>query len=450
MIAKSKVTEGTAAQSSAQATSADDGKLNRLVAAQLTKTKMCTMYAKGHCHDANCCFAHSQTELRSAPNLTKTAMCRMFARGHCPNQDCKFAHGEEELRVTPTVYKTQLCNFYQRGHCKKGSRCRHAHGDQELRSFKAMAKTGHDGEMVTNLADADALVGQGLESTPPHSSVSFGADSQLTPDKAVPAFPGGLQRPAADIAEPMKVPLPIPMVGRASSALPLHSPSPAVLDYPAFTSSVKSDFSSPSGRSTPALDPAELARLALMGQASPIAHVADHMAFAAQVAKAAELELQAAHLKAQHRIRYAAELAACLASPTTRPLIDGSDRHCKWALQEGEQHLNSSASQTRSAFDTIMHALRPTQLVPPSNYDVLPSRMDTPTPPPSVLVGNQLDGLSFELKSPSCMSATTPPSYGYFGRADGSGFDCEMKTPRAPQTWHPPELGKNGGMAWVI
>lgn len=115
----------------------NDGKLNRLVAAQLQKTKMCAMHQRGTCRDPKCRFAHSLDELREAPNLTKTAMCRMFTRGQCRNSSCKFAHGEQELRVTPTVYKTQLCNFHMRGHCKKGTRCRHAHGDAELRSFLA-------------------------------------------------------------------------------------------------------------------------------------------------------------------------------------------------------------------------------------------------------------------------------------------------------------------------
>lgn len=119
---------------------AEDAKLNRLVAAQLQKTKMCAMYQRGTCRDPKCRFAHSLDELRLAPDLTKTAICRMFTRGQCRNADCTFAHGEQELRVTPTVYKTQLCNFHMRGHCKKGNRCRHAHGEDELRSFTSQAQ----------------------------------------------------------------------------------------------------------------------------------------------------------------------------------------------------------------------------------------------------------------------------------------------------------------------
>ncbi|CAK9012522.1 unnamed protein product [Durusdinium trenchii] len=84
------------------------GDLNHLVVAQLNKTKLCAMFARGSCNDTSCRFAHSVTELRAPPDLTKTAMCRAFARGECGDADCKFAHGEKELRVTESVYKTQF------------------------------------------------------------------------------------------------------------------------------------------------------------------------------------------------------------------------------------------------------------------------------------------------------------------------------------------------------
>lgn len=116
-----------------------DAKLNRLVAAQLTKTKLCAMFLRASCVDAECRFAHSLNELRSAPDLFKTAMCRAALRGECRDEACKFAHSEQELRVTPSVYKTSLCNFFERGHCNKGDRCRHAHGVEELRDFEEKA-----------------------------------------------------------------------------------------------------------------------------------------------------------------------------------------------------------------------------------------------------------------------------------------------------------------------
>lgn len=112
-----------------------DATPNRLVIAQLSKTRMCIKFSKGACKDSECRFAHSSEELRDQPDLSKTAICRAFARGKCTDTECKYAHGEAELRGSPTVYKTQLCNFHARGHCKKGDKCRHAHGRKELRAF---------------------------------------------------------------------------------------------------------------------------------------------------------------------------------------------------------------------------------------------------------------------------------------------------------------------------
>jgi len=131
------MTTPTATQAAAAATAAvADAKVNHLVAAQLTKTKICAMFKRGACRDSQCRFAHSQNELRSPPDLTKTSMCRAFARGRCRDPTCKFAHGEKELRVTPSVYKTQICHYFQQGNCKKGDFCRHAHRAEELRYFE--------------------------------------------------------------------------------------------------------------------------------------------------------------------------------------------------------------------------------------------------------------------------------------------------------------------------
>jgi len=117
-------------------TESGDATPNRLVIAQLNKTRMCIKFTKGACKDIECCFAHSEEELRRQPDLSKTAICRAFQRGKCSDAECKYAHGEDELRVNPNVYKTQLCNFFQRGHCKKGASCRHAHGRKELRGLQ--------------------------------------------------------------------------------------------------------------------------------------------------------------------------------------------------------------------------------------------------------------------------------------------------------------------------
>lgn len=154
----------------------NDGKLNRLVAAQLQKTKMCAMHQRGTCRDPKCRFAHDPAELRTAPDLTKTAICRMFTRGACRNSGCKFAHGEQELRVTPTVYKTQLCNFHMRGHCKKGNRCRHAHGEDELRSFLSQASTSPPRTATPTFSDDSPSSTNG--DRPP---IAVGDDADLSP-----------------------------------------------------------------------------------------------------------------------------------------------------------------------------------------------------------------------------------------------------------------------------
>lgn len=144
-----------------------DATPNRIVTAQLSKTKMCIKFTNGLCKESECRFAHSPEELRELPNLSKTAMCRAFARGSCFDTECKYAHGEEELRVSPNIYKTQLCNFFAKGHCRKGDSCRHAHGRKELRisqeailplpigteSLVATPKRGTN-EAQTPLADA--------------------------------------------------------------------------------------------------------------------------------------------------------------------------------------------------------------------------------------------------------------------------------------------------------
>jgi hypothetical protein len=402
----------------------DDSKINRLVAAQLNKTKMCAMFARGHCRDIQCRFAHSPTELRNAPDLHKTAICRLYAKGLCNDKKCNFAHGEEELRVTPTVYKTQLCNFHQRGHCKKGNRCRHAHGNQELRSFQAAAankgqnldNTGSENtdaevpmsptkaeetslyeaspssyqssreygasspnmdewcrDLLASIAAAKTLTPHQVPSTildrtstPPHASLMYGfPEAQFTPEKVMPPLPPGLQKGSDSHQEPMKVSFRANL-SHASTAVstPLNSPSPALPDYSSIAMSGFSEYPSPSmsGRSSPAVESLESARCAHLGQGVPLARATDHLAWAARVAKAAELELQEevkeAHIKAQSRIRRAAEIAAaarqCL--PPTNAIAAmkprspvGGHRSRPWA---GDGEIQSGS------FETIMNVLR--------------------------------------------------------------------------------------------
>jgi len=288
-----------------------DGKLSELVVAQLCKTKMCGMFLKGKCTAKKCRFAHSPEELRAPLDLTKTAMCRMFARGKCDDQACNFAHGEQELRVTNTVYKTQLCNFHQRGFCKKGVRCRHAHGEHELRSFQTPARSPEqevdifvqsngaiDDEAValspkvlfaseepeTRKASALGKSGEGFEGTPPHSATSF--SSGFTPEKSMPVFPG-LQSKVPKMPEPMKVALHASQDELSPTSLNNLRRQSALAEH------------------APATDSLHFTQFGLTGEP-----VIDQMARAAQIAKVAELELQAAQFKAHQQMRVAAEIAA--------------------------------------------------------------------------------------------------------------------------------------------
>jgi len=98
------------------------------------KTRICPFFGDGKCrHGAECTYAHSEEELRKAPNVAKTALCKDFAEtGTCSMGDsCDFAHGWQEVRA----YKTTLCKSHQAkpGSCPHGERCRFAHGHHELR-----------------------------------------------------------------------------------------------------------------------------------------------------------------------------------------------------------------------------------------------------------------------------------------------------------------------------
>jgi len=99
------------------------------------RTKMCPHLLEGQCTKGpSCSYAHSQEELREAPNLKKTRLCQLFMIGKCNRGNmCSFAHGEEELRATPEFFKTSICNGYLKGNCRSGDHCRYAHGKDELR-----------------------------------------------------------------------------------------------------------------------------------------------------------------------------------------------------------------------------------------------------------------------------------------------------------------------------
>lgn len=145
------------------------------VTARLMKTKMCYFFERGKCASATCRYAHSASELRSAPDLQKTKLCKAYAEGHCSaGENCVYAHGEVQLRVTDGIYKTQMCHFYERGRCLKGERCNHAHGPEDLREPKSKDPWGPPEVATPGRATSNALnvldVAQAgaFPYTPPH------------------------------------------------------------------------------------------------------------------------------------------------------------------------------------------------------------------------------------------------------------------------------------------
>lgn len=64
------------------------------------KTKLCVFNAQGSCDRGNDChYAHSESELRAAPNLSRTKMCPAIKAGRdCTDRwECAFAHSMDEV-----------------------------------------------------------------------------------------------------------------------------------------------------------------------------------------------------------------------------------------------------------------------------------------------------------------------------------------------------------------
>ncbi|EZG86314.1 zinc finger protein [Gregarina niphandrodes] len=66
------------------------------------KTKQCKFWLEGRCtRGESCTYAHTDQELRPAPNLKKTKMCARWRQGQCALRadECSYAHGVEDLRA---------------------------------------------------------------------------------------------------------------------------------------------------------------------------------------------------------------------------------------------------------------------------------------------------------------------------------------------------------------
>ena len=62
-------------------------------------------------------------------------MCKYWASKRCfMGETCNFAHSEEELRPAPDLMATKLCfQFLSKGMCSKGYACTFAHSKKDLR-----------------------------------------------------------------------------------------------------------------------------------------------------------------------------------------------------------------------------------------------------------------------------------------------------------------------------
>jgi len=71
----------------------------------LRKTQLCSFFFEGRCkYGSSCGFAHSDSELRPAPDFRYMHMCKAFLGGRCKRKHCRFAHGVQEIRqgvITP-------------------------------------------------------------------------------------------------------------------------------------------------------------------------------------------------------------------------------------------------------------------------------------------------------------------------------------------------------------
>jgi len=125
----------------------------------LRKTKLCSNFMQGGCaRGASCSFAHSGTELQSAPDLLKTKLCKKYDEGECKDPECPFAHGAEELRLPPN-FKRKMCKWFKQGKCRNGEKCEFAHGLEELRAAQAAEQEEPSEQTLQNLANIPAPPG---------------------------------------------------------------------------------------------------------------------------------------------------------------------------------------------------------------------------------------------------------------------------------------------------
>lgn len=140
----------------------------------LQKTKLCVYNLEGKCGlGSSCCFAHSASEIKDAPDLRKTQLCAKFAEGKCTNTNCSYAHGDFELREPPN-FRKKVCKWFLQGKCRNGITCRFAHDLTELRTDLAMPP----GILIKQLAPPPGLTKMSLDECDASTDVPSQAESE--------------------------------------------------------------------------------------------------------------------------------------------------------------------------------------------------------------------------------------------------------------------------------
>eukprot|EP00929_Paragymnodinium_shiwhaense_P033128 TRINITY_DN18249_c0_g2_i2.p1 TRINITY_DN18249_c0_g2~~TRINITY_DN18249_c0_g2_i2.p1 ORF type:complete len:187 (-),score=18.31 TRINITY_DN18249_c0_g2_i2:322-882(-) len=99
-------------------------------------------------------------------SCANTRLCKYFqsAAGCQQGERCTFAHSEEELRAAPDLSNTRTCRLHLAGRCEAGAACRFAHGDSALRMLPQpddvdTTKPSSHSEAVSSGAGSSAQAG---------------------------------------------------------------------------------------------------------------------------------------------------------------------------------------------------------------------------------------------------------------------------------------------------
>lgn len=174
----------------------------------LNKTQLCAFHMNGACRFGTACnFAHSPSEIRQPPNFSKTMLCKEFYEGRCHDPNCKFAHSQSEMRI---ARRSTPCAWHAQGACRNGSHCPYAHDApaKPIGETAAVPEPLQDLELQMRmmqqaqlLQSAELMQEQGM--MPYSLGLGLGQPFMADMDQAHVPLPWEPMK-----VEPMKVPLP--------------------------------------------------------------------------------------------------------------------------------------------------------------------------------------------------------------------------------------------------